>query len=211
MKRSYFLFFTFCCLLFTVFFWGCGGNGPGSPGSQGTEDTGVILDATIVPTYFGNSTSSVDAFQDVCSAGPPPVLEKFADHQATVTINATLLNPNSTFQPGILYIEKYTITYERSTDSIGSPPIESDTRFVSITITPPAGASVSTVTATVEFLDLKRKDQYSSDMLSGGFSSGSAFLNNYTATYTFEGKNQFGDRFSFKVQTDFQIGDFDNC
>ena len=211
MKRGYSLLFTVFCLLFFAFLWGCGDSGSGSPGSHGSEDTGVILDATIVPSYLGNDTSSVDAFQDVCSAGPPQVLEDFTDHQATVTINATLLNPNTTFQPGILYVEKYTVAYFRSTDSIGSPPIESDTRFVTIVINPPAGAGVTTVTDTVEFLDLTRKDQYAADMLSGRFTSGLAFLNNYTAVYTFEGKNQFDELFSFRVQKDFQIGNFDNC
>jgi hypothetical protein len=78
-------------------------------------------------------------------------------------------------------------------------------------ITPPTGAGVATVADTVEFLDLKRKDQYAADMNSGIFTSGLAFLNNYTAVYTFEGKNQFDEIFSFTVQKDFQIGDFDNC
>jgi len=211
MKRSYFLFFTVFCLLFSAFLWGCGDSGSGSPGSHGSEDTGVILDATIVPSYLDTDTPSVDAFQDICDAGPPRIYEAFTDHSATVTINARLLNPNTTFQPGILYVQKYTISYFRSTDSIGSPPIESDIRFATIVITPPTGAGVATVADTVEFLDLKRKDKYAEDMLSGMFTSGLAFLNNYTAVYTFEGKNQFDELFSFTVQKDFQIGDFDNC
>jgi hypothetical protein len=211
MKRRCYLLFTVCCLLFTVFLWGCG-SGPGSPGSQGTGDTGVMLDATIIPTYKGANTSSVDAFQDICSAGPPPVYEVFTDHSATVTINARLLNPNTTFQPGTLYIEKYTVEFRRSADSIGAPPIQSDTRYNSIIITPPTGTGVTTVTDTIILVDLIRKDKYATDMLSGMYTSaGSAYLNNYTATYTFYGKNQFGDSFSFTAQVDFQIGDFDNC
>ncbi len=69
MKRSYFLLFTVCSLLFSVLLWGCGA-GPGSPGGQGTEDTGVILEATIIPTYNGADTYSVDAFQQVCDCRP---------------------------------------------------------------------------------------------------------------------------------------------
>jgi hypothetical protein len=211
MKIRCCLLFTVCCLLFTVFLWGCG-SGPGSPGSQGTEDTGVTLEATIVPTYNGEDTYSVDAFQQVCSEGPPPVYEYFTDHQATVTITATLINPNTTFQPGTLYIEKYTVEFRRSADSIGAPPIQSDTRYKTIVITPPlTGTGATTVTDTVILVDLLRKDQYATDVLSGQYSSGPAYINNYTAIYTFEGKNEYGDSFTFKAQTDFQIGSFDNC
>ena len=206
MKRSYFLLFAVFCLLFSAFLWGCGDSGSGSPGSHGSEDTGVILDATIVPTYNGTDTSSVDAFQDTCSGG---TAEIFTDHSATVTINATLLNPNTTFQPGILYVEKYTITYFRSTDSIGSPPIGSDTRFATIVIDPPTGTGITTVTDTVEFLDITRKLNYWTDVTSGQYTART--LNNYTAVYTFEGKNQFDELFSFTVQKDFQIGNFNNC
>jgi hypothetical protein len=210
MKRKSWLF-VICYLSFIVLFlWGCG-SGPGSPGSQGTEDTGVILEATIVPTYNGEDTYSVDAFQQVCSEGPPPKYEYFTDHQATVTITATLINPNTTFQPGTLYIEKYTVEFRRSADSIGAPPIQSDTRYKTIVITPPTGTGETTVTDTVILVDLLRKDQYATDVLSGQYSYGSAYINNYTAIYTFKGKNEYGDSFSFKAQTDFQIGSFDNC
>lgn len=211
MKRSFFLLFTVYCLLFSVLLWGCGA-GPGAPGGQGTEDTGVILEATIIPTYNGTDTYSVDVIQDVCDVGPPPVYEVFTDHSARVTISSRRLNPTSTFQPGTLYIEKYTVEFRRSTDSIGAPPIESDTRYKSIIITPPSGAGTNTVTDTVILVDLIRKDKYATDMLSGMYTSaGSAYLNNYTATFTFYGQNQFGDSFSFKAQTDFQIGSFYNC
>jgi hypothetical protein len=210
MKRKSWLF-VICYLSFIVLFlWGCG-SGPGSPGSQGTEDTGVILEATIVPTYNGEDTYSVDAFQQVCSEGPPPEYEYFTDHQATVTITATLINPNTTFQPGTLYIEKYTVEFRRSADSIGAPPIQSDTRYKTIVINPPTGTGETTVTDTVILVDLLRKDQYATDVLSGQYSYGSAYINNYTAIYTFKGKNEYGDSFSFKAQTDFQIGSFDNC
>jgi len=211
MKRSYFLLFTVCSLLFSVLLWGCGA-GPGSPGGQGTEDTGVILEAAIIPTYNGADTYSVDAFQQVCTVGPPPTYEVFTDHAAKVTISSRLLNPNSKFQPGTLYIEKYTVEFRRSTDSIGAPPIESDTRYKSIVITPPSGAITNTLDDTLILVDLIRKDKYATDMLSGMYTSaGFAYLNNYTATFTFYGQNQFGDSFSFTTQLDFQIGNFDNC
>jgi len=209
-KRSFFLL-SIMFFVSAVFFYGCGGDGPGSPGSDGSEKTGVILTATIAPIYEGGNTSSVDAFQDICDPGPPPDAEIFTDHSATLIVNARLLNPDTSFQPGTLHIEKYTIKYFRSSDSIGAPPIETDVRFISLPITPPSGTGVNSVTTTTAFLDLVRKDQYSDNMLSGKYSSSLAFINNYTAVYKFEGKNDFDEKFSFEVQTDFQIGNFDNC
>lgn len=205
------LLVTCCSLLVTVLLAGCGGAGPGSPGSSGAENTGVMLDATIIPTYKDANVYSVDAFQQTCDAGPPPVYEIFTDHGAAVTVSARLLNPNTTFQPGTLYIERYTVEFRRSNDSIGSPPIETDTRYISVIISPPSGTSTSTVEFTAIFVDLKRKDKYHTDMLSGIYTSGLAYINNYTAVYTFYGKNQYGTSFSFQTQTNFQIGSFDNC
>lgn len=200
------------CLLLPLIFLGCGGGGSGSPGSKGTEDTGVIVDAIVVPTYLGGNTSSVDAFQSVCDPGPPPEFEPFTSHSAAVTFNARLINPEPTIQPGTLYVEKYTIRYFRNNDSIGAPPIETDTRFASIVITPPLeGTGTSSVTVTLSFLDLVRKDQYALNMESGQYTSSLAFINNYTAFYTFQGKNEYGEDFKIEAQVEFEIGNFLNC
>ncbi len=209
MKKVHFL--TLCSLLLTVFVWGCGGGSPGSPGNTGTEDTGVIIDAVVVPNYLDNDTYSVDVVQQVCEEGPPPKYEEFTDHGATLRINARLLNPNTTFRVGTLYVERYTIEFRRSNDSIGAPSIENDERYHSIVITPPAGNGVSTVETTVVLVDLKRKEKYLADLQSGQYTSGMAYLNNYTAIYTFYGKNEFGTSFSFMVTVPFQIGSFDYC
>jgi len=213
MKRVYYcLVLIICFLILSGLFYGCGGSGPGSPGSQGTEDTGVKLDATIIPSYNGADTYSVDVIQQVCQVGPPPVFEFFADHDATVTISASLLNPNTTFTPGNLYIEKYTVEFRRSTDSIGAPPIEKiidGTVGMPVVIIPPSGTGISTFTTTAVLVDLTRKFKYRDDINSGAFTSN--ILNDYTAIYTFKGKNDFGDEFTFQAETGFQIGSFDNC
>jgi hypothetical protein len=211
MKRVHFLLFAVCCLLLTVFLWGCGG--PGSPGSTGSEDTGIIVDAQVVGRYLDtDGVYSVDAFQDVCDPGPPEVLEIFTDHQATATFTARLVNPTTTFQVGNLYIEKYTVEFRRSTDSISAPPIESDKRFETITITAPVGSGTTTVTISgLILVDLVRKIQYQDDMLSGRYGPNPFIVNNYTAIYTFYGKNDFGKEFKIKATMNFQISDFDNC
>ncbi len=114
-------------------------------------------------------------FSKYVTVGPPATYEVFTDHAAKVTISSRLLNPTSTFQPGTLYIEKYTVEFRRSTDSIGAPPIESDTRYKSIIITPPSGAGTNTLEDTLILVDLIRKDKYATDMLSGMYTpAGSA-------------------------------------
>jgi hypothetical protein len=181
-------------------------------GSCGTENTGVILDATITPTYRGAITSSVDAFQGLCDAGPPPVYEVFTEHGANVTLSARLINPNTTIQPSNLYIQKYTIKYFPNSDSIGAPPIETLVVYKNdMYITPPIGTGTSTLTTPVVLLNLAMKDKYWNDMLSGAYPSSVAFLNNYTAIYTFEGLNELGVAFCFEAEASFQIADFDNC
>lgn len=211
MKRRHSVSFAVCCMLFSILFWGCGGGGPGSPGSHGSEDTGIQVQATVVPQYLGDNTYSVDVVPDICEAGPPPVFESFTDHSAIITMDARLLNPNSTFKAGNLFVEKYTVEYKRSTDSIGAPPIEHDTRYKTIVIPAPSGSGITSVQDTVILVDLLRKEKYYDDVLSGQFNHGLAYINNYTAVYTFEGKNEYGTKFSFKTQTDFQIGWFDYC
>ena len=151
---------------------------------------GDILNISITPIYFGSATNSVDAFQDECDSDPP--FEPFTDHEATLAIE--VINPTS--EIGNITIEKYTIRYFRNNDSIGAPPIESDTRFKTIVINP---ASLNTVKATIIFVDIERKNQYQSD------------INNYTATYTFEGYTEFGATFTLQSQAVFEIGNFDNC
>jgi hypothetical protein len=210
MRYRYFgLFLILMCALFQA---SCGSQ-PGAPGSEG--DTGVKLDAMVTPFYNGGNAYSVDVAQEICDPGPPPVFEVFTDHAVVLDITATLERPDLNIQPGNLYVEEYTIDFYRSSDSVGAPPILSDRRFASLVIpVPTAGGGSVSVTTTLVLVDLPRKDQYYNDMLSGQYSSalsGLAFINNYTAVYTFYGKNEFGTHFKFTATTNFQIGDFDYC
>jgi hypothetical protein len=213
MKRVHFLLFAVCFLILGASFSGCGG-GPGSPGSHGTENTGVIVDViSISPFYNGTSTYSVDVVQQVCTPGPPPTFEFFADHGAQVTFNARLVNPHATFTPGTLYIDRYTVEFRRSADSIGAPPIEKiidGTVGMPVVIPPPIGTGITNVSTSVVLVDLIRKFKYLDDIDSGIYTSN--ILNNYTALFTFKGQNQFGEEFSIEAQpVGFQIGSFDNC
>jgi hypothetical protein len=177
---------------------GCGGKG----------SSGVQVSATITPTYNGVNTSSVDAVQNICtnaSTGQTQP-EYFADHTATVSIIANLINPSNVIKQMTVYIDSYTIDYQSSADSAGAPAIQSDARnkTTSFIVSSPTPSSVASIT--VELVDLIRKNKYSTDALTA-----SSFLNNYTATYTFSGHSENGVPLTFSAQTDFQIGAFNNC
>jgi len=211
MKKRYFLLLIMYIAAMSIILSGCGG-GAGQPGSQGTEDTGVVLEAHVEGSYDGEATYSVDCFQSICDEGPPPTYEYMADHQATVSFTTSLINQNPTIKPGNLYIDRYTIEYKRSNDSLGAPPIEKDTRYKSITIVPPLSGSGTTIIETnILLIDLIRKEKYQDDVLSNRYDYHLAYINNYTAIFTFYGKNEYGENFSVKAQMDFQIGSFDYC
>lgn len=214
MKKKYTLQIALCLFLLPLLFLcGCGGSGPGSPGSQGTESTGLIVDVAVTPTYNNKNTSNVDVYQtpdcDTTTTKLDP--EYFTDHSGTLTLTARWLNPNAKTTPGTLYIEKYTVEYRRAEDSIGAPPIQQDVRYKTITITPPASTGTTTVTDIVTVLDLTRKNKYYTDVAGGQYSSHPAYINNYTATYVFEGKNQYGTTFSLTTQIPIAVGNYDNC
>lgn len=215
MKRNSVL--SLLALLFIIgLLTSCGGGGAGAPGSCNSENTGVILDVSISPFYqnIDNLTSSVDIIQNICISGTPPDIidydEYFADHSSLININARLINPNPSIQPGTLYIEKYTIKFVRSTDSIGAPPIESDTRYQTIVVTPPlSGTGTTNTKASGAFVDLIRKEKYLKDIQGGQYNSN--LPHNFTAIFTFEGKNQYDKSFCAVATTNFQIGSFDYC
>jgi hypothetical protein len=214
--RMIFRVFGMTGLLLSALLSGCGG-GPGSPGSQGNEGTGMNI--SVADISFAKNTNAdtqspnVDAFQEICTPGPPPKFEPFRDHTAVVTFTATLLNPRTTFPVGDLFIQKYTVDFRAKNDSIGAPPIEQFIGFPNVTIPAPVGTATSSVDATVMLVDLTRKFKYAADMTTNppSYTSSSSFINNYTATYTFEGQNANGVHFTLVGQTDIAIGDYANC
>jgi len=184
--------------IFLVFFLlgGCGGGGKDSPG--------VKMSATITPTYNGGNTKSVDVVKGLCATAQSggTLDEYFADHDATVSISASLINPSNVVKKLTVFIDRYTIDYRGLADSPGAPPIQSDAREKTMSFSV-SGESSASLEATLSFVDLIRKNQY--------YNTVAGALNNYTATYTFEGHSESGDSFSFTAQTDFEMGSFNNC
>jgi hypothetical protein len=185
-------------LFLTVFFLG----GCGKVGNA--DSPGVTMTAIITPTYNGGNYYSVDVVQDICTQGSTTQLEYFADHTATASFSASLINPSAIIPQLTVYLDGYTITYQRHADSPGAPPILEDTRTMTDNfIVSSASSTTGVVTATVLFVDVKRKIQYYSD--AGGA------LNNYTATYTFHAHGENGVPFTFNASADFQIGNINYC
>jgi len=191
-KRGNYLAITMLLMVFLQ--GGCGGGGKDSPG--------VKMSATITPTYNGGNSFSIDAVRTNCTDGSKTQPEYFADHTATASISASLINPSNIINKLTVYIDSYTITYSSHADSPGAPPIQADTREKTISFIV-SGEGPASVEATLSFVDLIRKNQYYNNVGGG--------LNNYTATYTFQGHSENGVQFTFNAQTDFQIGSFNYC
>jgi hypothetical protein len=181
---------------------GCGG------GSK--DSTGVTVSATITPTYNAVSTTSVDAVQDTCVSGSSTQAEYFADHGATVSISARLINPGNIIKDMTVYIDRYTIDYTRNADSPSAPPIQADSREMALSFMVSGDSTVSVETSAT-FVDLVRKNKYLADMQSGAYQSSPGYLNNYIAAYTFEGHSKNGVSFTVTAQSAFQIGSFNYC
>jgi hypothetical protein len=184
-------------LLNLLLLGGCGGGGKDSPG--------ISVSALITPSYNGNTTSSVDAVQNSCTNdnGATSQSEYFADHTATASITASLLNTSNIITPMTAFIDNYTITYTGNADSPAAPSIQPDSRAMTFSFIASNTTQTSATSISVELVDLIRKNQYSAAV--GGA------LNNYTATYTFSGHTEHGEQFTATSQTNFQIGNFNNC
>ena len=162
--------------------------------------SGLIITATITPTYNGANTPSVDVVQQaLCPSGDP---EYFATHGALVVFNVRRKDPKSTM-PESITIDGYTTLYTPATDSPSAPAIQQDTRDETIFIPSLTGSGATEVEASVALLDLVRKSAYSA-------AAGGA-LNNYNALFTFSGHSQYGAEITVQARTNFEIGSFDNC
>jgi hypothetical protein len=182
-------------LLNVLLLGGCGGGGKDSPG--------ITVSAVITPSYNGANTFSVDSVANFCTNGTTTQLEYFADHVATASFSASLLNPSNIIEPMTAFMDSYAITYTSNADSPGAPPIQPDTREMTSSFIVGGSTTTTVASVQVEFFDLIRKNQYYSD--AGGT------LNNYAATYTFSGHTENGYKFTVTSQRDFQIGSFNYC
>ncbi len=202
----------------------CGGGGAGAPGTGGSGDTGVLINPELITFYSGIGYKFEQEKCEFTEMTGDPFnynvdISSFGNHKALLVVRTSIINPQTTFQPGALYIEKYTIEYRRSTDAIGAPTIETYTAWKTIYVPvptlddlkkdPPVNLRCTLFPQPeIIFLDEARKKKYKEDVLSGRFAYTGNFINHYTAIYRFEGKNIHGKSFDFIVTRDFTIGDF---
>jgi hypothetical protein len=209
MKKSHFLLFSICCFLLSVILWGCGGGGPGAPGSTNSEDTGIILNAVTITTENGPDLDVYSA-PLACPASSPTGPETLLHREdATITIDASKLNPgttsNPTFDPFPASVEQCTITYKKAIEDPSAPVIESLTIYPNCSI-----VNSTTNSCPVTLIDITRKEKYWTDLTSG-INLPAEQPTHYVAVYNCSYTNIVGKSGQFEVEYDIWLGDFLNC
>jgi hypothetical protein len=198
MKKSYFLFYTIYCLLFTVFLWGCG-DGPGSPGSSGSEETGIRITAVSITS----DSPDIDVYSNPTACGGKS--EKLLTRtDATITIQAEKLNPTSTFDPFPASVEECTITYKKAVEDPSSPVIESMTIYPNCTI------SSGSISCNVTLIDIERKLDFWS-ALANGINIPAEYPTHYIAQYECKYVNNYDKTGHFQVEYDIWLADWLIC
>lgn len=193
--------FTMITLLPPLLLWGCGA-GPGAPGSSGSEDTGIQINSV---TIIGNDATpkDVDVNVHLCSDGKPePILLLRED--ATITVNASKLNPKSTFNPFPASVEECTITYRKPNDDPAAPIIEAWTIFPNCAIGEGSNSCV------VNLLDIQRKRDFWNDIITGKNVPAKMPVR-YVAAYDCKYVNNVGKSGHFQVEYEIFLADFELC
>ncbi len=184
---------------------GCGQIG-GAGQCNGVDVVGAcVAMESVVPTDsvgFGGDTPDVDAAQTlVCSSGTP---EPFGEHAAKVTISADLMQGvTSPPAPAFITFTSYTIEYTPSSTNLVTAPALTAQSFGPITMK--INTDGSSITDTVEFMNLQTKAEY----VSGGGSLNPP--SSYSAKYTFKGTSQFNQDVVLVGSASFNIGDYNYC
>jgi hypothetical protein len=182
-------------------------GGSGQCGGASDADVCVQINA-IEPVYLGQTTSNVDALQDICSAATSTTstLEPFTDHSARVTISNEPLpgvGPGANASTTVT-LQDFSIRYTLNACPAGATCPALDTLTVAagsiVTILPGNSAII-----TLPFVPLAKKFEY--------VSKGGSLLAfpSYSANYTITGTDLFHNDVSVRGSAQFTIGDFDNC
>ncbi len=204
MKRFFWIISTsaFCLALLS-----CGG-GPGAPGSSGSADTGIeIQSVSIVPnaTSGGDKGPDLDVNVRTCPNGKPETGETGLYRvDATMTITASKLNPNSDFDPFPATVTQCTITYKQPADEYGAPVIEAWTIYPDCTLTEGSNTCVANL------IDIARKMDYWNNVINI-INDPQKYPTRYTASYDCTYMNNFGKSGHLGVDLDIFLADFGSC
>ncbi len=216
MRRKYFLLFAVsCCLI--VFLLSCG-SGPGAPGSTNSEDTGIEIQSVTIAVNPnpGNSGPDLDANVHICPTTGKPEPGLFRD-DATLTITASKLNPNSTFDPFPATVEQCNIVYKQPADELGAPVIEAWTIYPNCAITDGTSPCIANL------IDITRKhnqfwnnvcaqmDSLGNCISFAGVNDPQKFPTRYIASYDCTYMNNMGKSGHFQVELEIFLADFELC
>lgn len=191
----------------------CGGGGSGGGGDiggggcgGGAAVSGIVLCVdNVQPLYNKVLTPNVDIVQGICDVGPPIVVEPYFDHQATVTISASLATgatqpPVST----VVTLTRYVIDYTANPGVTGPTIRSTGNLFETITV-PVAG----NVARDLVLMNTQQKEQFLLDLGRAGAFDG--IYRGYTVTYTFYGQDQYGSNLTARGFGQVIIGNYQNC
>jgi hypothetical protein len=177
---------------------GCGGGG--APGSTGSQDTDILINSASVAA----ESPDFDAAIHLCDDGKPE--DGLFREGGTMTINATMIDPNLTVDPFPATVKECTVTYLKANEDPSSPILGSTT-FYPVNCTLLDGDSTCDVTV----LDISRKNEYW-DAVSSGLNLPAEYPTHYVAEFdcTYQGRisDQTG---TFHATYDFWLADFDKC
>jgi hypothetical protein len=186
------------------------GSGPGQPGNWGSEETNVIISATVAPIdNFARKAESpnVDVVADLCDPTDLASWDGIADHDGHMNINA--MKAAEELPSGVQYIERYKVEF--FTETLGAPPIETFLSGYETKVIDCSGEKCTSETpGALEFdavlMNLERKLKYVDDVTSGQYGITLNDYPTYVAKYTFYGQDQYGNDFGFVAQTVFRPG-----
>lgn len=198
--------FKFFCLISVLWILASCKTSGGPDGCAGFEKiVSCVQIVNIAPqNSTGDNSSDVDAFQDLCEPGPPPVFEALTKHSAEITFSNDQL---PTADGGLdILLTSYSITYRLINcppGASGCPPLSSPPSQ-NINVLIPTGADVTT---TVDFVPLDVKRQYRD---AGGEDGDAAPL--YEAHYVFRGGTRpFTAEVTISGNAEFHITNFNLC
>jgi hypothetical protein len=201
MKMRYIVMILLIAGIFIIY--GCGGAGTGgAPGSGGSEDTNIIIRHVSI---VGNDVSpeDIDVANHLCPNGEIEPVNALHREDATITIDATLVN--SQFEEAFpASVEECLITYLKSNDNPASPIIESWTVFPNCIL-----EDSDTNNCVVNLIDIPRKTLFWDQILSAIFDPD--LPSRYIARYKCQYMNNFREEGHFQVEYEIFLTDFDTC
>ncbi len=179
----------------------CGDEAGGGGACGGVSSNGVCLFVSSIEPFDTNGpTIDVDVIPGLCPPAAMPTPEPFSDHDALVTFGSFTIGnvPTTTTR---IFITSYTVSYALNQGSVSAPNPPSVDIVTGSTIVVPTNGSAQ---ATVTIFNQAQKAIFAAPPFAGGEPS-------YTATYLFQGQDEFGNNVSAIASQQILLANFNNC